>query len=83
MPTFPPRRAKPRQSFGYTTAEGEQRELRANADGLVRPQSAQDVRILDNYGLPEARVTTRRSRSRSEEPADEPKGPDQPDGEEG
>lgn len=58
MPEFDPRRAHPRQVFGYTDAEGHQREIRADGNGMVRPQTAQDVAVLDSFDLPHARVTT-------------------------
>lgn len=54
--TFEPRRAKPGQVFTYTTgSDGEQRELRADNDGVVRPTNAADAAALDGFGLSVAR----------------------------
>lgn len=65
MPTFPARRAKARQAFGYTTAAGDQRELRADAKGIVRPQTEEDQRILDTFELPVAKAASKKpARSR-------------------
>lgn len=55
MSDFEPRRAAPGQSFGYTGPDGEQRELAADKDGVVRPKTAQDVEVLDGFELPVAR----------------------------
>lgn len=54
--TFEPRRAKPGQVFTITSgSDGEQRELKADADGVVRPTTAADVAALDRFRLPVAR----------------------------
>lgn len=55
MPDFEPRRAKPGQQFGYTTADGRQRELEADEEGVVHPATAEDVAALDAFDLPVAR----------------------------
>lgn len=55
MPDFEPRRAKPGQTFGYTTREGRQRELVADDEGVVHPDTAEDVAALDTFDLPVAR----------------------------
>lgn len=56
MPDFDPRRAEPGQRFGYTTADGRQREIRADDDGIVVPKNHEDVRVLDAFDLPRAQV---------------------------
>lgn len=60
--TFDHRQATPHATFGYTDRDGAQRELVADKDGVVKPQTAHDVEILKGFGLP-AVVT----------PEDEPK----------
>lgn len=59
MPDYPARRAEPGQRFGYTTAEGKQRELHADDDGVVSPKTAEDAAILDTFDLPVARIETK------------------------
>jgi hypothetical protein len=58
MPTFEPRRADPGQEFGYTTLEGDQRTLKADSDGIVRPKDQADQDVLDSFALPHARVAS-------------------------
>lgn len=55
-PTFEPRRAAKGQTFGYTDAEGSQREISADAKGLIHPSNIAEVRLLDSFDLPVARV---------------------------
>ena len=65
-----PRRAKPGQTFSYVApaevTEGEGKKSRkvtrlkehtfkADDDGVVRPSNADEVRVLDGFGLPVAR----------------------------
>lgn len=64
MADRPARRAHAHQEFGYTTLEGDQRELKAGGDGVVRPQTDEDVRILDTFDLPVVRSTKRSSTKR-------------------
>ena len=54
MPEFPPRRAEPGQEFETTDPNGSSRILRADADGVIRPKSSEDVALLDLYQLPHA-----------------------------
>ena len=60
-----PRRAGKGDTFGYTDSEGNQVELKADGNGLVRPRNAQDAAVLDNYELPHARVTTSSSKAKA------------------
>lgn len=55
MPDQNPRRATPGQRFGYTAQDGSQRELAADDDGVVRPDTAEDSAVLDSFDLPVAR----------------------------
>lgn len=55
QPEFELRRAEPGQVFGYTTRAGEQREIAADEEGVVTPESREDVAILDQFDLPVAR----------------------------
>lgn len=58
--TFEPRRAKPGQVFTITSgSDGTQRELEADADGVVRPTTAADVAALNKFKLPVARRAAR------------------------
>lgn len=54
-PTYELRRAEAGQEFGYTLPGGEQREIRADDDGVVTPETALDVAMLDTFDLPVAR----------------------------
>ena len=65
--TYPARRAKPGMTFAYTGPDGEQRELVADKSGLVTPETAEDVAILDTFDLPHART------HKADEPADVPR----------
>lgn len=49
---FDHRQATPHATFGYTDRGGSQRELVADKDGVVKPQTAQDVEVLMGFGLP-------------------------------
>lgn len=55
-PKFDHRQATSHATFGYTDSDGAQRELVADKDGVVKPQTAQDVEVLKSFGL-EAVVT--------------------------
>lgn len=48
---FDHRQATPHATFGYTDQDGNQREIEADKDGVVRPQTAQDVEVLKGFGL--------------------------------
>lgn len=52
---FEPRRATPGAVYGYTDRSGKQIEMRADDEGIVRPDSADEVAVLDGYDLPVAR----------------------------
>jgi hypothetical protein len=52
---FEPRRAKAGQEFGFTDREGNQRTVKADDEGVVRPSTVEEVRTLDAFDLPLAR----------------------------
>lgn len=53
--TFDPRRADPGQVFTWHDADGVAHEMKADADGVVRPDSLEAAAIADSFGLPVAR----------------------------
>lgn len=55
MSDFEPRRAKPGQTFTVTGPDGEQTEITADDDGIVRPKSAGEQAALAAFGLPVSR----------------------------
>ena len=48
---FPAYVGEPGAVYGWTDREGSQRELKANADGVVRPEDRDAERILQGMGL--------------------------------
>lgn len=53
---FEPRQAEPNQVFGYTDRDGSQATVKANKEGVVRPQNVDQARALDAFGLPTAKT---------------------------
>ena len=52
---FEPRRASPGTEFEEWDAEGKRHTLSADDDGIVRPRTPFEVRMLDHHDLPVAR----------------------------
>ena len=52
---FDLRRGDPGVKIDYTDAQGNQRSIRADDDGVLSPKDAAEVAILDLYELPVAR----------------------------
>ena len=50
-----PRRAEPGQVFGFTDREGNQKTIKADDEGVVHPDNAEEVAALDAFDLPVAR----------------------------
>lgn len=48
---FPARKGDPSARYTYTDREGSARELRADAEGVVRPHDRDGERILEGFGL--------------------------------
>lgn len=63
---YPPRRSRPGTRYGWTDAAGRQQELAADDEGVVRPSSAEEVRVLDGYGLPVARKAQAEDKAEAE-----------------
>ena len=78
-PKFEPRRAAPGQVFDYTTAQGRQRHLRADAEGVVQPKDADDEVVLKRFGLgvhqpaKQAAKAEAKATEKKAAPKDEPK----------
>lgn len=47
-----PRRGEPGVTYEETDARGITRQVRADADGIVRPETLDDVHVADVNGLP-------------------------------
>jgi hypothetical protein len=56
MTDFDPRRASPGDTFTVTGPEGEVVDFAADAEGIVRPETAEQAALLDQHGLPRART---------------------------
>jgi hypothetical protein len=56
-PTFEPRRADKAvgSTISYTAADGTQKTLKADG-GVFRPESSEEVAVLDSFGLAGARA---------------------------
>jgi hypothetical protein len=55
--TFDPWRAEPGTVVGFTDAEGNQREIRADDGGLLLAKDAEEEAALATFGFGRARVT--------------------------
>ena len=54
--TFEPRRAEPNQIFRFADpVTGEQRTMKADDEGVLRPSNALEARVADSFDLPVAR----------------------------
>lgn len=49
--SFEPRLVPPGTEISYTTRNGHQRTLSADAAGVLTPESAEDVRIIDGFAF--------------------------------
>lgn len=55
-PMFEPRRATANvKAIGYTASDGSQKSIEADDDGVFWPKSAEEVAVLDSFGLVRAR----------------------------
>ena len=57
--TFDLRRGEPGQAIDYTDADGNQRRMKADAEGVFRPKTSIENSILDGFDLPVARAAMR------------------------
>lgn len=56
---FKPYRTEPGQRFGYTTAEGDQKEIVADPGGLALARNAEEEAVLASFDLPHGHLTDR------------------------
>lgn len=64
---FEPRRATKGATYAYTTPDGSTHELAADDDGVIWPQDAAGVALLDVHDLPVARKAIAEAAAEREE----------------
>lgn len=67
--TFAPRLAQPGQTFEYADTDGTLHVFAADENGIVRPDSGEQQRVADRFGL--ARLDTDATKAELREQADE------------